>query len=130
MSNALLRWKGSWPAWVFLVALLHISIGCFNGNGNGMRDRGPRGGDGDTSVAPTAADLAEIRSRLEVARATVPDLPLAEQGRMRQALDRAEAALAHYERLAHQGAARQRRTGQIYMAGGFVMANDATGIGR
>lgn len=48
---------------------------------------------------------------------------------MRQALARAEVALALYEHLASQGAVRQRRIGQIYTAGGFVVANDATGVG-
>jgi hypothetical protein len=80
-------------------------------------------------VAPTDADLAAIRGRLHAAQAALRDLPPEERGRMSQALASAEVALARYEHLASQGAVRQRRTGQIYMAGSFVVANDATGVG-
>ena len=117
------------PAWVLLVAVTIATAGCFNGNGNGMRDRGPNRGGRADAVAPTDADLAAIWGRLHAAQAALPDLPPEERERMRQALARAEVALARYEHLAAQGAVRQRRTGQIYMAGSFVVANDASGIG-
>lgn len=118
------------PLWGLLVALVIITGGCFNGNGNGhgRRDRGPRGGYGG-AVVPTAADLAEIRGRIQAAEAAVSDLPPQDRAPMRQAISRAKSTLQDYERLAAKGATRQRRVGQIYVAGAVIVADDVSGLG-
>lgn len=128
MSHTPARPMQSWPAWALLVGLV-ITAGCFNGNGHGMHDRRRNRGASASAAVPTAADLAEIRGRIQAAEAAISELSPQDRTSMRQAITRAKSALERYERLASQGATRQRRAGQIYVAGAVVVADDVSGLG-
>ena len=85
------------------------------------------------SGGPSAAEIAEARRHLTAAKAILADknAPLSDSERavLQAAVQKAEAALASYMKLAQQGKNRNAAMGGFVIAGGGILADDATVVG-
>lgn len=111
--------QGASRAVCWMVAILLWMSACHS---NGERSTGPQAQAG----VPGEDEIDMLRARLEAARAALPGAPAHRREELRRALERAEAALARYERLAAQGKRREHAQGVIYLAGATLVVNDAT----
>jgi Domain of unknown function (DUF4157) len=82
---------------------------------------------------PTPGDLAAVRAKLAAARSILADknAPLSDNERkeLETAVASAEAALREYGGLADQGQTRVAAMGSLALAGGGILADDATVVG-
>jgi len=82
---------------------------------------------------PAPGHVAEVRAKLATARAILGDknAPIGEGERkeLEVAVRNAEAALLGYDDLAGRGHARAAAMGPLALAGGGILADDATGVG-
>jgi hypothetical protein len=101
--------------WLFLLPLL------FMGDGNANAQKG------------SSDAVAVVRSKLASARRALKDkgksLDDSERRSLDEALTQAENALKRYEELARRGNARKEAMAPLLIAGGGILADDATGVG-
>lgn len=101
--------------WACLLSLLFVGFG----NANAQKD--------------STDAVAAVRSKLASARKALTDkgksLDEQERRSLDEALTQAENALRHYEELARRGSARKEAMAPLLIAGGGLLADDATGVG-
>jgi hypothetical protein len=88
---------------------------------------------GQNGKGPTQQDINRAMSEIAKAKAIVnnPDAPLLddERSNLKAKIASAEAKLSEYTELSNQGSTRQAVMAPLALAGGGVLADDATGVG-
>lgn len=96
----------------------------------GPKELAPKGADGKGGGP---GDVAIVRRRLAAGRAILADknanLDATERAQLEAAIASAEAALRSYEGLSAQGQTQTAMMGGLALAGGGIVADDATGVG-